>query len=122
MRAKHTALILTAGFLLIPTLTWSQGPGGGRPGGGNWGGDRGGFGGGQPAGQWGGAQWGGNQGGDRGAGGDRGFGGAPGGGPGMGTGGGGRMRMMADPDQFFDQYSKDGKVLRREDRPQQLQM
>lgn len=28
MRAKHTALILTAGFLLIPTLTWSQGPGG----------------------------------------------------------------------------------------------
>src|SRR5262249_30335636 len=36
MRAKHTALILTAGFLLLPTLTWSQGPG--RPGndGGRW--------------------------------------------------------------------------------------
>lgn len=27
MRAKHTALILTAGFLLIPTLSWSQFPG-----------------------------------------------------------------------------------------------
>jgi hypothetical protein len=29
MRAKHSALILTAGFLLIPTLSWSQFPGGG---------------------------------------------------------------------------------------------
>jgi hypothetical protein len=35
MRGKHTALILTAGFLLIPTLSWSQFPGGrdGGPGG-----------------------------------------------------------------------------------------
>ena len=30
MRMKHTALLLTAGFLLMPTLLWSQlpGPGG----------------------------------------------------------------------------------------------
>jgi hypothetical protein len=37
MRAKHSALILTAGFLLIPTMSWSQFPGfggGGTPGGG----------------------------------------------------------------------------------------
>ena len=37
MRAKHSALILTAGFLLIPTMSWSQFPGfggGGAPGGG----------------------------------------------------------------------------------------
>src|SRR5262245_58037493 len=36
MRAKHAALLLTAGFLLIPTLSWSQFPGGGGggPGGG----------------------------------------------------------------------------------------
>jgi Ca2+-binding EF-hand superfamily protein len=46
MRAKHTALVLTAGFLMIPTMSWSQfpgmagggdrgagGPGGGRMGG-----------------------------------------------------------------------------------------
>src|SRR4051812_45193923 len=47
MRMKHSALILTAGFLLIPTLTWSQGPGRGNwNGGGFGGGDRGGFGGG----------------------------------------------------------------------------
>src|SRR5436853_538483 len=38
MRAKHTALILTAGFLLLPTLSWSQFPGMGG----------GGFGGGSP--------------------------------------------------------------------------
>lgn len=35
MRAKHTALILTAGFLLIPTMSWSQYPGMGGPGGGD---------------------------------------------------------------------------------------
>jgi EF hand len=36
MRIKHSALILTAGFLLMPTLLWSQlpGMGGGPPGGG----------------------------------------------------------------------------------------
>src|SRR5687767_1971983 len=33
MRAKHTALLLTAGFLLMPTLIWSQFPGSGGPGG-----------------------------------------------------------------------------------------
>lgn len=40
MRAKHTALILTAGVLLLPTLSWSQFPGmgGGGPGGGGFGG------------------------------------------------------------------------------------
>src|SRR4051812_3362743 len=137
MRAKHTALIVTAGFLLIPTLTWSQGPGGR--------GDRSGFGGGQwNGGAPGGAPWGG-QGGDRSGGGDR-FGGGGGdrfggggnqwggqrgdgasgggnwGGGGQGMGGGRSGRMMADPDQFFDQYSKDGKTLRKEDLPQQLQM
>lgn len=40
MRAKHSALILTAGFLLIPTMSWSQFPGfggGGAPGGGRMG-------------------------------------------------------------------------------------
>src|SRR5438477_646149 len=51
MRLKHSALILTAGFLLIPTLTWSQGPGGRDRGDrGNGGGDRGGWGGGPPGG------------------------------------------------------------------------
>lgn len=40
MRAKHTALILTAGFLMIPTLSWSQGFGGGGPGAGGPGGMR----------------------------------------------------------------------------------
>ena len=34
MRAKHTALILTAGFLLLPALSWSQFPGQGGSGGG----------------------------------------------------------------------------------------
>jgi len=34
MRSKHTALILTAGFLLLPTLSWSQFSGQGGPGGG----------------------------------------------------------------------------------------
>src|SRR5262245_53997079 len=37
MRIKHSALILTSGFLLMPTLLWSQLPGmggGGAPGGG----------------------------------------------------------------------------------------
>jgi EF hand len=34
MRLKHTALILTAGFLLMPTLLWSQFPGMGGSGGG----------------------------------------------------------------------------------------
>src|SRR3954469_6641195 len=76
MRAKHTALILTAGFLLIPTLTWSQGPGG-------FGGGRGlgggGFGGGPPGGGFGGAPPGGGFGGAA-----PGFGG--GGQPGMGGG------------------------------------
>ena len=50
MRAKHTALILTAGFLLIPTMSWSQFPGGGGFGGGG----PGGFGGGAPGGTFGG--------------------------------------------------------------------
>jgi hypothetical protein len=67
MRAKHTALILTAGFLLIPTLSWSQFPGGR-------------------------------------------------------DGGGGRTRMMMDPDQLFDTYSRDGRTLRKEDLPQSMQM
>ena len=41
MRMKHTALLLTAGFLLMPTLLWSQLPGiGGGPGGSPAGGDR----------------------------------------------------------------------------------
>jgi Ca2+-binding EF-hand superfamily protein len=40
MRAKHTALVLTAGFLLVPTLTWSQFPGAGTPGSGGPGGMR----------------------------------------------------------------------------------
>jgi Ca2+-binding EF-hand superfamily protein len=118
MRAKHTALILTAGFLLIPTLTWSQGPGG-RPdrgfGGQGGGGDRGGYGGGyggdrggpqsagQPnrgqtqtppgGGQWGGGQW--NGGGD---GGDNG-------------GGGTRPSMRGDPDQIFNMVSKGQDVI-----------
>src|SRR4051812_2553332 len=79
MRAKHTALVLTAGFLLIPTLTWSQGPGGR--------GDRGGFGGGQwNGGAPGGAPWAG-QGGDRSGGGDR----LRGGGDDRGWGGGGPL-------------------------------
>ncbi len=42
MCAKHTALILTAGFLLLPTLSWSQFPGMGGPGGGRFGGNPGG--------------------------------------------------------------------------------
>src|SRR5579883_2529966 len=103
MRAKHTALILTAGFLLIPTLTWSQGPGGGRPGG-NWGGDQGGRGFGGPGG---GRPWGG-PGGDTGGG--RGFGmtqfnGQPGGMPGGDAGGGGRPSMRFDPEQLFARMS-----------------
>lgn len=101
MRAKHTALILTAGFLLIPTITLSQGPGGrpggdfgGRPGGG---GERGGWSG-QPGGGF-------NPG-----------GGAPSGGGGMRGG-----RMFADPDALFEQYSKDGRTLRKEDLPESMQ-
>ncbi len=46
MRLKHSALILSAGFLLMPTLMWSQGPGGGFPGGGGFGQPGGGAGGG----------------------------------------------------------------------------
>src|SRR5437660_1491850 len=107
MRIKHAALILTAGFLLIPTLTWSQGPGGfggGRPGGG----------GGWNGGQWGGGTPGGFPGQFGGAapgGGDRGFAGAPGGGApgggwgGSGVGGGGMGRMQMDPDQLFKMLS-----------------
>src|SRR5688572_21099214 len=101
MRAKHTALILTAGFLLIPTITLSQGPGG------------------RPAGDFGGRQ----------GGGERGFGGPSSGGgslqftPGGGSPGGssGRGRMLSDPDALFDQYSKDGRTLRKEDLPESMQ-
>jgi len=97
MRMKHSALLLTAGFILMPTLLWSQLPGqGGVPGGRD-----GGYGG--PGGP----------GGFR----DRGVPGGPGmGGPGMG----GRSRM--DPEQLFAQYSKDGRTIRKEDLPQQMQM
>src|SRR5262249_45589952 len=85
MRMKHTALLLTAGFLLMPTLLWSQFPGGfgggpaGPPGG------PGGFG--------------------TGAAGPGGFGAGPSG-FGGGPGGGGRFSMMMqDPDMAFNMLS-----------------
>jgi len=93
MRMKHTALLLTAGFLLLPTLLWSQFPGGfgGGPGGPP--GGPSGFGGG-PAGA--------------GGGGPGGFGG---GGPG-GFGGGGRsMMMQMDPDMAFNMLSGGKEVI-----------
>src|SRR5262245_53454686 len=78
MRMKHTALLLTAGFILMPTLLWSQFPGGfgggpaGPPGPGGFGGGTAGPGGGGP------------------------------GGPG-GFGGGGRSMMtQMDPDMAFN--------------------
>ena len=101
MRMKHTALLLTAGFILMPTLLWSQLPGEG-----------GGFGG--------------RDGGSGGPGGfrDRGGPGGPAmGGPSMNWGGGGgRSPMFRDPEQLFAQYSKDGQTIRKEDLPQQMQM
>src|SRR5262245_11650784 len=111
MRMKHTALLLTAGFILMPTMLWSQLPGQG----GGFGGRDGGFGG--------------RDGGSGGPGGfrDRGGPGGPGG-PAMGGagmnwgGGGGRSRMFGDPEQLFAQYSKDGQTIRKEDLPQQMQM
>lgn len=103
MRAKHTALILTAGCLLIPTLTWSQGPGG-----------RGGFSGGDRGGRsgFGSRGDGGDRGGDRGGSGDRGgFGGSGFGGGSFGGGGGfGGFRM--DPDALFDMTARGADVIR----------
>jgi len=107
MRMKHTALLLTAGFILMPTLLWSQLPGQGS----GYGGRDGGFGG-RDGGS-------GGPGGFRVPGGPGGPGGPTMGGPTMGWGGG-RSRM--DPEQLFAQYSKDGQTLRKEDLPQQMQM
>jgi Ca2+-binding EF-hand superfamily protein len=110
MRIKHSALILTAGFLLIPTLTWSQGPGGGQRGprgnGGGFGGNGGGFGG-SDRGGFGGNQWAGQAGGDKPV---IQFGGPPGGDQGGGMGGGRGMSRM-DPDQLFNMVSKGQEVI-----------
>src|SRR2546426_8985260 len=83
MRMKHAALLLTAGFLLMPTLLWSQFPGGG-------------FGGG-PGGPPGG--------------GSGGFGGGPGGPGGFGGGRSSSMMMQLDPDMAFNILSEGKDVI-----------